>query len=302
MQVFSEAEVRRLLSPQAAMAAMEQAFRRDYRATAQMPPRVHLRLPQGGVFLVMPCHDPAVAGTGVKLVTVLDSPPPGSERIQAHYCLFDPATGALKALLAANYLTDIRTAATSAVATRFLARPDAATLGLFGSGRQAWAHLLGMGMARDFRRVLVCGSSPARSQEFAQRAAKAGIVVEPADAAACAAQSDVICTCTTSATPLFDGSLLRPGTHLNLVGAFRPETREVDEETIARARVNRSDSRLQRPVLRAAAEPQCSATMGDLCQGGGMAELMDRMRGQVFGMEQVAGEARRALDQMEKAL
>ena len=237
MQVFSEAEVRRLLSPQAAMAAMEQAFRRDYRATAQMPPRVHLRLPQGGVFLVMPCHDPAVAGTGVKLVTVLDSPPPGSERIQAHYCLFDPATGALQALLAANYLTDIRTAATSAVATRFLARPDAATLGLFGSGRQAWAHLLGMGMARDFRRVLVCGSSPARSQEFAQRAAKAGIVVEPADAAACAAQSDVICTCTTSATPLFDGRLLRPGTHLNLVGAFRPETREVDEETIARARV-----------------------------------------------------------------
>ena len=60
MQVFSEAEVKRLLSPSVAMAAIGQAFQRDYRATAQMPPRTHLPLPQGGVFLVMPCHDPAV--------------------------------------------------------------------------------------------------------------------------------------------------------------------------------------------------------------------------------------------------
>ncbi len=238
MHVFSETDVKRLLSPQAAMAAVEQAFRRDYRATVLMPPRIHLPLPRGGVFLVMPCHDPAVAATGVKLVTVLDAPPPGSERIQAQYCLLDPATGALKALLAANYLTDIRTAATSAVATRLLARPEVATLGIFGTGRQAWAHLLAMRLVREFRRVLVCGSSPARGQEFAQRAAKQERVqVESTDAATCAAQSDVICTCTTSSTPLFDGRLLRPGTHLNLVGAFRPETREVDQETIARARV-----------------------------------------------------------------
>ena len=238
MQVFSEAEVKRQLSPKLAMAAIEQAFQRDYRATAQMPPRTHLPLSRGGVFLVMPCHDPAVPGTGVKLVTVLDSPPEGVDRVQAQYCLFDPATGALRALLAANYLTDIRTAATSAVATRFLGRPQAATLGIFGTGRQAWAHLMVMCELREFQRVLVCGSSPARGAQFARRAQEeAGIAVEPVDAAGCAQQSDVICTCTTSSTPLFDGRLLRPGTHLNLVGAFRPETREVDDETIARARV-----------------------------------------------------------------
>ncbi|MCI0356136.1 MAG: ornithine cyclodeaminase family protein, partial [Acidobacteria bacterium] len=238
MQVFSEADVRRVLSPRMAMAAIEQAFQRDYRATAQMPQRIHLPLPQGGVFLVMPCHDSAVPGTGVKLVTVLDSPPEGVDRIQAQYCLFDPATGALRALLAANYFTDIRTAATSAVATRFLARRQAGTLGIFGTGRQAWAHLLVRREVREFRRVLVCGSNPARSAQFARRAQdEAGIVVEPVEAAACAQQSDVICTCTDSSTPLFDGRLLRPGTHLNLVGAFRPETREVDDETIARARV-----------------------------------------------------------------
>ncbi|MGH9601384.1 MAG: ornithine cyclodeaminase family protein [Terriglobales bacterium] len=238
MLVLSENDVQRLLDPVAAMAAIEQAFRRDYRATAQMPPRLHLPLPQGGVFLVMPCSDSAVPATGVKLVTVLDSPPAGVDRIQAQYCLFDPATGTLRALLAANYLTDIRTAATSAVATGILARPDAATLGIFGTGRQAWAHLVVMRHLRAFRRVLVCGLTPAQSAAFVQRAAKeTGANVEATDAATCAAQSDVICTCTTSSTPLFDGKLLRPGTHLNLVGAFRPETREVDDETIMRARV-----------------------------------------------------------------
>jgi len=238
MLVLSESDVKRLLDPAAAIAAIEQAFRRDYRATAQMPARLHLRLPQGGVFLVMPCSDSAVPGTGVKQVTVLDSPPPGVEHIQAQYCLFDAATGTLRALLAANYLTDIRTAATSAVATKILGREDAATLGIFGTGRQAWAHLVVMRLVRDFRRVLVCGFTPSQSAAFAQRAAnEAGIKVEAADAATCAAQSDVICTCTTSPTPLFDGKMLRPGTHLNLVGAFRPETREVDDETIVRARV-----------------------------------------------------------------
>ncbi|MGH9556683.1 MAG: ornithine cyclodeaminase family protein [Terriglobales bacterium] len=238
MLVFSEDDVKRLLHPAGAIAAIERAFQRDYRATAQMPARLHLALPQGGVFLVMPCSDSAVPGTGVKLVAVLDSPPAGVERIQAQYCLFDPATGALRALLAANYLTDIRTAATSAVATRFLARPDATTLGIFGTGRQAWAHLLVTQHVRDFRRVLVCGVSSEKSTEFAQRAShEAGIKVEGADAATCAAQSDVICTCTTSSTELFDGRLLRPGTHLNLVGAFRTEAREVDDETIVRARV-----------------------------------------------------------------
>ncbi|MCI0355465.1 MAG: ornithine cyclodeaminase family protein [Acidobacteria bacterium] len=238
MLVLSENDVKRLLDPAAAIAAIEQAFRRDYRATAQMPSRLHIPLPQGGVFLVMPCSDSAAPGTGVKLVTVWDAPPEGVERIQAQYCLLDPATGALRALLAANHLTDIRTAATSAVATKILARVEAATLGIFGTGRQAWAHLVVMGCVRDFRRILVCGLRFEKSAGFAQRAAKeAGIKVEPVAAAICAAQSDVICTCTTSSTPLFDGKLLRPGTHLNLVGAFRPETREVDDQTMVRARV-----------------------------------------------------------------
>ena len=152
--------------------------------------------------------------------------------------LLDPATGRPRLLVPANYLTDLRTAGTSAVATKFLAREDTKTLGVFGTGRQARAHIKVLPLVRRFELVLVCGKDPGQSRAFTQTmSAEINLPVEPANARACAAESDVICTCTTSQTPLFDGSLLRPGTHLNLVGAFQPHAREVDSTTINRARV-----------------------------------------------------------------
>src|SRR5205807_505209 len=102
----------------------------------------------------------------------------------------------------------------------------------------AWSHLRMVALVRNFSRFLVCGSSPARSRSFAAGAGEAfGIEAEPVDAATCAREADVLCACTTSATPLFDGRLVRAGTHLNLVGAFQPDAREVDEAVIARARI-----------------------------------------------------------------
>jgi ornithine cyclodeaminase/alanine dehydrogenase-like protein (mu-crystallin family) len=138
----------------------------------------------------------------------------------------------------ANWLTDLRTAATSAVATDVLARPDAETLGVFGAGRQAVAHLTVLPRVRNFRRYLVCGSGRSDLNQFCvAMAQKLGITIEPASAETCAGESDVLCACTTSPEALFDGRTLRPGAHLNLVGAFQPHTREVDDETVRRARV-----------------------------------------------------------------
>jgi ornithine cyclodeaminase/alanine dehydrogenase-like protein (mu-crystallin family) len=91
---------------------------------------------------------------------------------------------------------------------------------------------------RRFQRVLVCGRDADRSRAFASAAlADTNLPIEPADPQTCASQSDVICTCTNSGTPLFDGNLLRPGTHLNLVGTFQPQNREVDSTAIERARI-----------------------------------------------------------------
>jgi len=187
------------------------------------------------VLLVMPCYDAALPGLGTKLLTAFDN---AAQRLQATYVLLDPVTGKLRALMAANYLTDIRTAATSAVATRHMARRDAKVLGVFGTGRQARSHFKVMTAVHRFERILVCGSSADRSRAFATAmASEFGLTVEPADARTCASEADVICTCTTSSTSVLEGKWLRPGTHLNLAGAFQPDKREVDSETMRRARI-----------------------------------------------------------------
>lgn len=235
MRILTDAEIRSLLDPVAVVEAIEAAFARDYRATAVMPVRTHVEVPGQGVLLVMTCYDSAVPGLGTKLVTIFDT---AAERLQATYVLLDPFSGNLRAIMAANYLTDIRTAATSAVAARRMARRNGKVLGIFGTGRQARSHVEVMTAMHRFDHVLVCGSSAERSRAFAATMAhELRLQTEAADAQTCASHSDVICTCTTSAAPVFRGEWLRPGTHLNLVGAFQPGKREVDSETMRRARI-----------------------------------------------------------------
>jgi ornithine cyclodeaminase len=255
--VLTEADVRRLLDPVQLCAALEAAFRDRY-PSISLPPRTHAELAHG-IFLAMSCYDGTANTLGMKLILVRDTAardqaqshagePHGSAekdlllnegRVQATYLLLDPETARPRLTIAANYFTDLRTAATSAVATKFLARPKASTLGIFGTGRLALAHLAVLPLARRFDRVLVCGRNSSRSAEFVQKVSGQlpGLTITAADARTCAAQSDVLCTCTSNPSPLFDGRDLRPGTHLNLVGAFRPETREVDTHTIAHSRV-----------------------------------------------------------------
>lgn len=236
MAALTEDDIRQRLDPAKVLAAIELAFRDRY-PSVEIAPRTQMKL-AGGVFLVMSCYDRASNALGLKLVTVQEKPARPEDRIQATYLLLDPDTARPRLTLPANYLTDIRTAATSAVATKFLARDDARALGIFGCGRQAQAHLKLLPLVRRFERVLVCGKDPGRSREFARRMSEAlSVVVKAVDASTCAAESDVLCTCTNSQTPLFEGKLLRAGTHLNLVGSFQPHVREVDSVTIRRSQV-----------------------------------------------------------------
>ena len=233
---LTEDDVRQGLDPTKVITAIESAFRDRYAATV-IPNRTHLPTTQG-VFLVMPCYDRAANVMGMKLVLVQDNPAQPEDRIQATYLLLDPNTGHPRMVASANYLTDLRTAATSAIATKFLSRDNVRTLGIFGTGRQARAHATVLPLIRRFERVLICGTDSGRARDFSTKmSAEVRLPVESTDARTCASQSDVLCTCTTSPVPLFDGNLLRPGTHLNLVGAFQPQTREVDSPTVQRARV-----------------------------------------------------------------
>lgn len=232
MQFLTEDHVRRSITPDEAIGAIRSAFTRDFHLTLRMPVRTQLDLAEG-VLLLMPAYDSGLQTAGVKMVTVTRK-----TGVRATYSLLDPVSGEPLALMEANYLTDLRTAATSAVATDALANPAASTLGVFGSGRQAEAHLMVLPRARNFRRFLVCGSGRASLQDFCARMKdRHGIAVEAVNAETCARESDVLCGCTTSPAPLFDGRWLKAGCHLNLVGAFQPHTREVDDETVKRARV-----------------------------------------------------------------
>ena len=238
IRFFSEEQIERILTPQKTTAAMEAAFKRDYRQTIQMPLRTQMESSPGSLLLLMPCYDRALSAAGMKIVTVTTLTQVNADRIRASFLLLDPDTGKVKAIMGANYLTDVRTAAVSAVATKLMSRPDASILGVFGTGRQALAHVLVLSCVSEFSRILVCGSSLSRSEEFAQQLwSRHKVKVEPVDNATCASAADVICTCTTSRTPLFDGGEVRDGTHLNLVGGFQPDTREVDSYLMRRARI-----------------------------------------------------------------
>ena len=236
MHVLTEVEVHRLLDPRALIPAIEEAFRSRY-PSALMPTRTQMKLTDG-IFLIMPCHDRLGRGLGMKLVKFNENPRNPDDRLQATYILLDADTGCAKLVIPANYLTDMRTAATSAVATRLLAREDARVLGVFGTGRQARAHLHVLRHVRNFERALVCGRETARSRHFAEQMEhELGMKVEAVYSRTCANESDVLCTCTTSKTPLFDGKMLRKGAHINAVGSFQPTTREIDDDTVRHARI-----------------------------------------------------------------
>jgi ornithine cyclodeaminase len=130
----------------------------------------------------------------------------------------------------------VRTAAVSGLATRFLARPDAARLVMFGAGVQGKAHLEAMCAVRPVSELVVVSRTPGPADALAEVGRRLGLaatVGSPHDVAS----ADIVCTCTTSEEPLFDGSLLRAGAHVNAVGSHRPEAREIDTETVRRARV-----------------------------------------------------------------
>lgn len=222
-------EVERRLPPEVAIAALEEGFRHPLPTT---PLRTSVDTPRGSLLLM-----PSVSfhSEGVKLVTLSPGNPPlGFPLLHAVYVLFDGETQAPSVVLDGASLTAIRTAAVSGLATRYLAREDANHLVLFGAGVLARAHVAAMRAVRPIERVTVVTRGRARGEDFVADLRAAGLDAS-LGAPEAVAEAHVICTCTTSTDPVFDGRLLAPGTHVNAVGAHQAHTRELDAQTIARA-------------------------------------------------------------------
>lgn len=221
------------LSMTAAIEALEVAIGAS--GFAEGPQRLHLN-EAGQDLLVMPAL--AEGWAGVKLVSLdPENPARGKSFINGVYTLFVPPGLEPELTIEGRALTELRTAAVSGLATRHLARPDATRLTIFGAGAQGRSHLLAMAAVRDLSEVRIVaprrGSIDALlafADEHLDVPVRSGT---PDDVAT----SDIICTCTSSATPVFDGRQLPPGVHVNAIGAYRPDLQEIDPTTVRDSRV-----------------------------------------------------------------
>lgn len=242
MLVLARADLERLLAPREVIDTLAGAFRAHAAGHTRVPARAVVPVTDDGVLLLMPAVAPGADGpaAGAKLVTYYaGNRARGAPTIHAAYVLLDGTTGRPLALLEGTYLTGLRTGATSALAARYLARPDARRVVAFGAGVQAAFQLRCLMALFPIARVDVVGRDPGRARAFVEAMRPAlGVTVDLAtDARAAVRAADIVTCATTSTTPVVFGADLAPGAHVDAVGAFRRDTREVDGETVRRARV-----------------------------------------------------------------
>jgi ornithine cyclodeaminase len=240
MRIVDAETVHRLLD----FPSLVEALRRAFRDGCEVPLRHHHAIPASaaggsdGTLLLMPAWR-AGGSLGVKIVTVFpDNARRSLPAVHGTYLLLDAATGIPAAMLDGTALTLRRTAAASALAASYLARPDSTVHLMVGTGALA-PHLVAAHAAvRPIRQTLVWGRDPQKAAALAARLGADGIAAWPvADLAAAAAIADIVTCATLAREPLIRGAWLKPGVHLDLVGGYTPEMREADDTAVARARV-----------------------------------------------------------------
>jgi len=244
MRILTATDIRRAVSMSEAIAAVKTAFAELSGGEAMVPLRIALQTrPHGGTALYMPAYLATSQSLGVKAVSVY---PRNQERglptIFAAVLLQDPTTGQPIALLEGTYLTALRTGAATGAATDLLARTDASSLALFGTGGQAPTQLEGVCAVRPIQTVSVFSRDAGHASSFIERMRSLPfaqkiefrVALTPREALGTA---DVIVTATTARAPLFAASEVAPGAHINAIGSFTPDMQELPAELIAQATV-----------------------------------------------------------------
>lgn len=230
--ILGSKEVAGLLDMREVITVVEQAFRDYASGEAQMPPKVYLQVAKGD-FRAMPAALPNAAG--VKWVNVHpDNQSKGLPTVLGIIICSDPETAYPLAIMDATGITAYRTAATSAIASRSLARPDSRTLGLIGAGRQARLHLRSHSLVFHLEKIRVHDIRPEAAQLFIEEFPEYTVETCTAEQTA---QSDIVCTLTPSREPVLKAEWIRPGTHINAVGADAPGKHELAPEILQSARV-----------------------------------------------------------------
>ena len=238
--VIDADKVRTLLPMSACIDSMASAMIAASSERVTAPPRMITPLQSADdLLLVMPGSSSELSTYGAKIISLHpNNPANGHPAIQGYILLFDRQSGTPVALIDGAEITTLRTAAVSGLATKLLAREQASSCGIFGTGVQAVSHIDAMCAVRPIERINIWARDIDKATEFAKvqslRTGKEVIaVINPEDAAAC----DVICTVTGSKNPILKGEWLSEGAHINLVGAHSLTTREADTEAIKKSAV-----------------------------------------------------------------
>lgn len=238
--VLSQTEIRELLPMDRCIDLMAVALTGLSSGEAVNPLRNGFLLPDRSGFLaVMPGYTAEPAALGLKVIAIF--PDNHGSELDSHQgivALFDTRNGRPLAILEASEITAIRTAAASGLATRLLAREDASELAILGSGTQARTHLEAMAAVRSLTKVRVFSPHREHREDFAARARRRDLPVAAVDSAEEAVRgADLICTTTTSADPVVHSDWIQPGAHINAAGSSVANARELDTESVVRARL-----------------------------------------------------------------
>jgi alanine dehydrogenase len=242
--LLSESDVKSILTMPIALESVENSFHRLADGTAQVHSRARLHVPGKSYLHYMAAADATSGYMGLKIYTS------AKEGLRFLILLFSAESGDLLAQIEADYVGQMRTGAASGVATRLLARADAKSVGIIGTGLQARTQLEAISLVRKIESVRAFSRDASRREKFAaDMTAKFGIQVTAVSAAEQAVREmDIVVTSTTSTNPVVEGRWLKPGTHLNAIGANFPQKHELDAEAIRRCDIIVADSRAQSKI------------------------------------------------------
>ncbi|MCB9449843.1 MAG: ornithine cyclodeaminase family protein [Anaerolineaceae bacterium] len=233
-------DIESVLTMDAAITAVENAFRQLATGAVVMPQRVGFG-GNGGGGAAMPAYIGGEdGGLGIKVVTLFGgNVAKNLPVVNGTLLLLEPDTGRLLAVMDAGYMTAVRTGAVGGVAAKYLAREESQTVTIFGAGVQARAQLEAACAVRPIRRALVVDALPDAAARFAaEMSEKLHIEARATDDVQAAVEAaDILVTATTAHDPIFDGNWLRPGVHINGIGSHAPAARELDTTTVQRSRI-----------------------------------------------------------------
>lgn len=280
--VYSASDVERLLSADACFAAVREAMRALTAGGVEQPLRTITQV-GSGLLGLMPGVAQTEVGFGAKLVSLFGDPStPGRTAHRGVVVLFDAHSGMVRCVAEAGAITEIRTAAASAVATDALARGNSRVLAIFGTGHQARSHAIAVSRVRNFESIVIWGRDAERAAALKDALReRLDLRVEcTTDGQAAAAVADVICTVTSASRPILRRSWVRPGTHVNVVGSSFLGPTEVDSELV---RDSRYIADYRRSALAAAAEFAIAKQAGMVDDSHIAGEIGEVLLGRIVG-------------------